>query len=738
MKNTYKLFSVLIFLQSIYCSAQDYEFNKEIDSLIVVAKDAPADTNKVLLLNKITGKLWRKSHLDTAYIYGEMSLELAKELDFKVGQANVLTSIGIINAIKGNYPMATKAMESSLAIYLEMDSKGDIASAYNNLGNISEKKGDYAQALEYHLKSLKMKEELQDTIAMSSSYNNIGIALKYQGDNAGALKYYNKALKINEQIDNKKAIAQTYNNMGSVYQDMTPDEIHKLGMTKEECNSAGLFCYNTSLELNIKIENKVGSATAFNNIGSIYYGMGDFEKALSYNEAALGIRKEIGDKSGQSGSLCNLSKVYLKLNKTKTARNHIVQSLAIALEIGAKNRIKNSYEIHSQVDSAIGDYQSAYKNYKMYTIYLDSLVNEENTIKATQLKMQVEFDKKEAADSVANAKFQELQKAVIDKKEAELASQNTELESKKTQQYYLFGGLFLVFVFSGFMYNRFRVTRKQNKLIAVQKKQVEHKNELVEKAHEELTEKNKEITDSIVYAKRIQAAILPSKKMVDKYLPHSFVFYQPKDIVAGDFYWLESREDKVLVAVADCTGHGVPGAMVSVVCNNGLNRSVREYGLICPNEILDKTREIVIQEFDKSEEVVSDGMDISLCSIDFKTNKLQWSGANNALIIIREGEILEVKPDKQPIGKYLNAKPFTNQVLDVEKGDMIYLFTDGFHDQFGGDKGKKYLYKRFKTLMLETANKEVTSQKSHFVNELNNWMGSHDQVDDICMIGIRV
>jgi serine phosphatase RsbU (regulator of sigma subunit) len=303
---------------------------------------------------------------------------------------------------------------------------------------------------------------------------------------------------------------------------------------------------------------------------------------------------------------------------------------------------------------------------------------------------------------------------------------------------YLYAGLLLVFIFSGFMYNRFRVTRKQNKLIALQKKDVELKSMLVEKANSELSIKNKEITDSIIYAKRIQAAILPPRNKIETYLGQSFVIYQPKDIVAGDFYWLEIKDDKVIFAVADCTGHGVPGAMVSVVCNNGLNRSVREYGLTRPNEILDKTRDIVIQEFDKSEEDVNDGMDISLVSLDFNSKILQWSGANNALIIVRGSEVIEIKADKQPIGKYVKAKPFTNHELELVKGDVIYAFTDGFHDQFGGPNGKKYLYKRFRELLLKNASLDMKTQQTNFVNVFNEWKGENEQVDDICIIGVRI
>ncbi len=248
-------------------------------------------------------------------------------------------------------------------------------------------------------------------------------------------------------------------------------------------------------------------------------------------------------------------------------------------------------------------------------------------------------------------------------------------------------------------------------------------------------EKSQEITDSIQYAKRIQSAILPSSKVIDEFLKDSFVLYKPKDIVAGDFYWLEAKEDRILFAAADCTGHGVPGAMVSVVCNNALNRSVREHGLTDPGEILDKTREIVIQEFEKSEDEVMDGMDIAICSLI--GNKLEYAGAHNPLWIVRNGILLETKANKQPIGKFDNLLPYTTHSFVLEKGDTIYIFSDGYSDQFGGEKGKKYKSGNFKKFLLSIQENSMDKQLAMLNEEFEKWRGSIEQIDDVCVIGIR-
>jgi serine phosphatase RsbU (regulator of sigma subunit) len=249
-------------------------------------------------------------------------------------------------------------------------------------------------------------------------------------------------------------------------------------------------------------------------------------------------------------------------------------------------------------------------------------------------------------------------------------------------------------------------------------------------------EKNKEILDSIAYAKRIQSAILPPSKLVKEYLQESFILYKPKDVVAGDFYWMEHKDGKILFAAADCTGHGVPGAMVSVVCNNALNRSVREHGLTAPGEILTKTREIVIQEFEKSEEEVKDGMDIALCSL--KDNTLEYAGAHNPLWIIRKGEIIETKANKQPIGKFDNPEPYTTHTFDLEPGDSIYVFSDGYVDQFGGEKGKKFKARAFRELLLSVQDKSMEEQKVIIDEAFESWKGDLEQIDDVCVIGVRI
>lgn len=278
--------------------------------------------------------------------------------------------------------------------------------------------------------------------------------------------------------------------------------------------------------------------------------------------------------------------------------------------------------------------------------------------------------------------------------------------------------------------------------VAVRTAEVVEQKQEADRQREMVEEKQKEITDSISYAKRIQEAIMPSNDLFKKNLPDSFIIYKPKDIVAGDFYWMEELENGVIFAAADCTGHGVPGAMVSVVCNNALNRSVREFGLTEPAKILDKTRELVIEQFEKGNgngdgPSIKDGMDISLCYYSKSDSKIQWAGANNPLWLMRNGELEELKGDKQPIGQYHEATPFTSHEKNLQKGDFICIFSDGYADQFGGEKGKKFKTKAFKELLAQVSDRSMQEIQTFIDDSFEEWKGDYEQVDDVCVIGVR-
>ena len=615
--------------------------------------------------------------------------------------------------------------------------KKALSLSYNSLGIIFYNKGDYDKALNYYSRSLKIREEIRDKKGLAATLNNFGIVYQDQGDNAKAIEYYTLSLMKNEEIGDKNGESNTLSNIGRIY--------------LEQGNLEKAINYQTrSLNIREAIGDKRGMAIAYNNLGTIYSDQGDITKAMDYYTRYLKISEEISDENNIALALANIGFIYKNQEEDSKALNYLNRSLMMFEEIGNKKwvatlltYIGDIYKKKGEIEKSIGFYnkalvisqdagfvsttrdasQSLSGSYKITGNYKDALkmhelfitmrdsISSENSQKAV-MKQEIKYmyDKQKALDAKENEK----QKAV-----------SAEREQKQTVAIYgITGSLVLVLVFTLFVFNRWRFTRKQNKIIEEQKNLVEGK--------------QKEILASITYAKRLQEAILPPEHYVKTHLPDNFIFYKPKDIVAGDFYWMERREESLFIAAADCTGHGVPGAMVSVVCSNALNRAVLEFGITEPGEILDKTRELVLETFSRSDKDVKDGMDISMLSINKISNEIKWSGANNPLWYISNGKLTEIKANKQAIGKTDNPLPFTTHALQLNKGDLFYLFTDGYADQFGGIKGKKFKYRALKEMLLQNSLLPLNEQKEKLETSFQNWKGSLEQIDDVCLIGVEI
>ena len=387
------------------------------------------------------------------------------------------------------------------------------------------------------------------------------------------------------------------------------------------------------------------------------------------------------------------------------------------------------------------------KEKELYDIQENIMVQK---LKADQLEDRLDLneeiiEQKQASIEKSNTRLKEqVAELEVAKKEYEVVQKN--MSETKTaldiQKKFTIAAVFIAILIAILLFYAYQSYRKQIRLgiiINEQKEQAEIQRDAIRKQHVELEEKTKEITDSINYAKRIQEAILPPISFVKENLPNSFIFYQPKDIVAGDFYWMESEEGLAVFAAADCTGHGVPGALISVICSNALNRSVREFKRTKPGAILDKTLEIILEKFEKSEEEVKDGMDIALCTFEPKTRRLQYAGANNPLWIVRKNSnvIEEYKADKQPIGRYMKHVPFSTHETILNEGDTAYIFSDGYADQFGGVNGKKFKSLNLKRLLISIHEEPMQKQHELIKKNFYDWMRHYEQLDDVCVIGFR-
>jgi tetratricopeptide (TPR) repeat protein/serine phosphatase RsbU (regulator of sigma subunit) len=699
-----------VFLFIVYSSsfivvnAQEHK----VDSLRKILKAEKEDTNKVNTLNFISYTFWKNGQYDSAMTFACLGQGIAQKLEFKNGVATACVNMGLIYHAQGNFLKALEFDSIALDLERKMGNKKSAASIIGSIGIVYDDQGNYPKALQSYFGALKIDQESGEKYDIGRNYCNIGLVYEEQGNYQAALDYDFKALAINKALQDNNGIAGGLGNIGNLYAEKAQHSNNP---------DSAKIDYNIALEFDFKALNMTkemgdlpGVAINLSNIGGVYDAQANYTKALEYQHKALEMEKEMGDKHAIASILSSTGILYIEQKNYKQAKAALDSALKMAMQIGEKDDIKYAYNELSVLDTAVGNYKNAYQDYKMYIIYRDSLFNESNTKKSVQTEMNFEFEQKQAVEKAEQDKKDVLTAA--DKKRQSIITASVSVV------------LLLVVLFSVLLFSRFRVAQKQKQLIEEQKLIVE--------------EKNKEVLDSITYAKRLQDAILPPLGIINKYLPESFVLYKPKDIVAGDFYWMEKAGDNILLAAADCTGHGVPGAMVSVVCSNALNRTVKEFKITEPGKILDKVRELVLETFEKSEDNVQDGMDISLCCINIKTKEAQWSGAYNSLWYITKGEMKEVPADKQPIGKVDKPMAFNTHNLNLQKGDSLYLFTDGYADQFGGPKGKKFKYKQLEELLMVNCKLSMPEQKQKLEQTLESWKGSLEQVDDILIIGIRV
>ena len=699
-----RIFLVLIIaLSFIKIHAQSFSLAEQsrLDSMFSeVENDQIHDTIKAITYTNMAGMFYL-TNPDSAIFFCEKSLKHSQKVNYTYGMSEAYGWLAYLYNEVGKPKEALVAYDKSLPLAIKTGNKSTVAVILNNMAEIYSDLGKIEQSLQFNYKALELYESDSNRIGEGLSKINLGVIYLSQSDTAQAIKFFTESIFLHKPAGYSYGLAYSYNNLGSIYS------------ARSQFDSA-LYYFNRGLEIRQQLNDVAGIALAYSNIGQVKKIQKNNNEALEFFNKSLELRKQIGDKSGLTVTYYNLGNLYQSQQNWEKAKYYAELSYELAKNLGYVKYIKDNDQLLLEVTSKKNGFPEVIQYHREFVKMSDSLNNKATQKAAAQQLAKKEYEAKKALDDLAHEKEIALEKA-----------------SKKQQQifsYFTIAISLLILAFLFFVVYRLRLSRKQNKIIATQKEAVMQQKLEIEEAH-------KEITDSINYAKRIQKAILPPDKVIQEQLPNSFVLYLPKDVVAGDFYWLEKTSAGVLIAAADCTGHGVPGAMVSVVCNNALNRAVREYNHIQPNKILDKTRELVIAEFEKSEEEVKDGMDIALCHIS--ENQLSYAGANNPLWIIRKNEVLEFKANKQPIGKYENAHVFEGHEITLEKDDMIYIFSDGYPDQFGGDKGKKYKTKNLKEFLLTIAHLNPDQQKEQLHQNFIAWKTGFEQIDDVCIIGIR-
>ena len=628
--------------------------------------------------------------------------------------ATVYNNIGFLADNHGKVDTSIVYYTKSLKIQQEINDESGMASSLNNIGLLMQHKGDIPQSIEYLSRSLKMHEKLRQKDGVVAVLNNLGAIYSKQGDMDRAIEYLKKSLVLSEEADDKSGTAFSLNNLGYMYK-------HKGDVAH------AIECYNKSLKIREELHDDKGMATLLNNLGSMYSYKGDNTRALEYYLKSLKIREEVGDLEGIAYSLDNIANLMLedgiKLIDGKSAKTMAERCLKISQELGFPELIIDASSTLSKIYVKESNWEAAFRMQVLNQQMNDSINNQTNRKVSMQKAFQYEYEKKAAADSI---------KVAEEKKIVAL-----QLQEERTQRIALYGGIILIALFSVFMFNRFRVTKNQKQIIEFKEKETLVQKNIIE-------EKHKAITDSINYAERIQRSFLASKENLDENLKDYFVFFKPKDVVSGDFYWATNNIDsdgneKFILVTADSTGHGVPGAIMSLLNITSLEKATERYTQ--PDDILNYTRDVIINRLKKdgSEEGGKDGMDCSLISLDKEKKQLVYAAANNPVLIVRENNIIELSPDKMPVGKHDKAYiSFSQRAFDLQKGDVIFTLTDGFSDQFGGPKGKKFMYKKLKQVLISISGLTIKEQYEFLEKTLQEWMDNTEQVDDITIIGIRV
>ncbi len=705
----FKTGQIIFFLLFAGCSFAQYS---QIDSLRKILNKGQDDKTEVKILNKLSDLLETIGNYDSSLICASRANGLAENTGYKRGQSEALRNIGIIYDDEGNYPQALDYHLKALKINEELNDIDGIAHNYVNIGNTYLLQENYAKALDYDLMALARYEETRNDKGRASVLSNIG-SIYYNRENvARALEYMMKALPIFQKLDDKNGIAATLGNIGLAY------------LQKGDYPQALDYTFK-ALELNRQIDNSNAIAENYSNLGLIYSQQNKNNTiAVNYNLNALAIYRKLGDKSGMCNSLGNIGNVYCKESNFRLSRVYLDSALNLAKQVGDIQLIQLTYSALSNLDSTEGDFRAALQDYKTEVSYKDSLVNEANTKRIVQTEMTFDFQHKQ--DSVASEQVKKDLLADQDKKKQAIIRN------------FFMGGFVLTLALAFFIFRGYRQKQNDNITITRQKEEVEKQKTLVD-------EKNKNILDSINYAKRIQSALLKDEERVSLHLPDHFILFKPKDIVSGDFYWALEADNYFYFAAVDCTGHGVPGAFMSMLGVAFLNEITSGAEILTPAQILDKLRVKIVKELGQGKDQENkDGMDISLLRMNLKTREIQWSGANNPLYIVNTVEedltaaLQEITPDKQPIGYFPVMKPFTNHIADIKKGSICYLFSDGFADQFGGAKGKKFKYARLKDELLAIRLKPLAEQKILLNEAFEKWKGALEQVDDVLIIGIRV
>ncbi len=687
---------------------------------------------------------YRHQNIDSALYFIKLAKQIVAAEHIDSLWCPIYSNIAINFKLRGQNDSTLYYFTLSLNKAIALKDSLAISTAYNNLGVFYNDKGERPKALEFYIKAASISEKIRDKDAMALSYNNIG-TVHYNTENYTKAKtFYEKALVIRLEQQDSAKIAMLYNNLGILaYFDSKP----------QDC----LNYFKQAAKIWTKSKNHRQLAMVFSNIGELYFELGMYQTAMNYLKESRQIYQLLNDVQGELSVVTLLGQVYQEWGNLPVALSYYEQSYMAAKSIDAQQEMTDAALNMAQLYEDTKQFESANKYLKIYIQLKDSMVNADKNKSMQEMQTRFETEKKQQEIEILNQKNKLSQ---------------TQLNRQKIMTTAAVVGFGLVLLVVVLIIRQSRIRKRvngmlqmknweimqQNEEIMAQRDEIEAQRDTLNWQKEKLEGTNLHLSQSISYAQRIQNAALPNEKILLSHFAEEFVLFKPRDVVSGDFYWWAEVEEHLVLTAADCTGHGVPGAFMSMLGISMLKEIVVRGYLTHPAVILRKLRKDVIGTLGQKGEIgeQKDGMDMALISYHAKSKALQFAGANNPIYIIstsdlsvnnslvrtfehqnQDWKLFEIKPDKMPIAIYDKMNAFTNHEFTLNSGDMVYMFSDGFADQFGGEHGKKFKYAQLKHLLLDHAHLSMSQQKQAILKAFDLWKTHHEQVDDIVLLGFK-
>ncbi len=697
-------------LQLLIKKIQQWEKDELVDSLIIGYKE-------------IGSEYFKANQPDSALAYYNKGANSARVINDLQKYAPFLYNISLVYLHQRDYKSALKYALEAYETDKNLNDKEGMAASLNSIALVYQESEIYDKAMEYRLSALKLNVETGQILELAHGNYNLGFLYVKLGQADEAVNFFKTAEKQYNSVlkkDNKnqealRGLSDCQYSLGGIY-------------TYEKEYESATRLFEQALSLKSGINDYSGIGNCYRQLGLIYSALGNSELSLAYYRKALTNKYMAKDSKGIALVYYDMGTLYLESGMTRQgqrdlksaledASNYLNNSLVKAKGISYKEIISEDYRLLSTVAKLKGEFKTALEYHQLHKAYADS-VFEANMLKAAE-----------------NARIRyETDKVIQDNKLKEI-----EINRQQTVGYYLIGLIILALFVVVVIYFLYNSKKKSNRLISYKNEQLGVQNRQIARQKKEIEEKNIDLTDSINYAKNIQDAMLEDITKLLKFLPEAFILFKPKDIVSGDFYWFGKKNNRFIVSAIDCTGHGVPGAFMSMLGNSFLDSIVLTKGETSPDKILETLSEEVQEALNQSETENKDGMDMALCSIDIDNRIVEFAGAKNPLVYIKRGEVTKVKGDKMPIGITAHeSSSFTNHTIEVDEPTCFYMFSDGYQDQFGGPDGKKFMVKKLQNLLLEIHQKPMAEQKEILDRTIEEWMGDEEQVDDIILLGFRM